>query len=92
MVYHRQDRKKALTNTIGLLFSENTRPAFERPNPHVNRNVYFVDGPVNHFASSHGTGGASRGEPDPAYLGHKTELVALAAPPPQSQPAADSKL
>jgi hypothetical protein len=70
LVYHRQDRQKARTNTPGLLFSESARAAFEcRPNPRVNRNVQFVKGPVNHLANSHGPGGAMLGEPDPADLG-----------------------
>jgi hypothetical protein len=52
-----------------LLFSSDARPAFARPNPHVDRNVMFVDGPVNHFASAFVPGGAVPGAPDPAWLG-----------------------
>ena len=40
-----------------------------RPNPRVDRNVAFVDGPVNHFASAFVPGGAVPGAPDPAWLG-----------------------
>jgi len=74
IVYHRQDREKAQTNTPGLLFSESARSAFERPNPRVDRNVQFVKEPVNHFATSHGPGGALVGQPDPAFLGIKAEV------------------
>ena len=74
IVYHRHDREKAQTNTPGLLFSESARAAFERPNPHVDRNVQFVEEPVNHFATSHGPGGALVGQPDPRFLGIKAEV------------------
>ena len=73
----------------GLLFSEDTRAAFGEPRPYVHRNIRFVDGPVNHFANGPadgGPGGAARGQPDPAFLGHKSA--------PQSRPGsvAESKL
>ena len=74
LVYHRQNRIRALTNTPGLLFAESARPAFARDNPSIDRNVKFVPGPVNHFAASHSAGGALLGEPDPSYLGMLTEL------------------
>lgn len=74
IVYHRQDREKAQTNTPGLLFAESARPAFARPNPRVDRNVQFVEDAVNHFAKSHGPGGALVGWPDPAFLGIKVAL------------------
>ena len=73
IVYHRHDREKAQTNTPGLLFSASARSAFERPNPRVDRNVRFVDEPVNHLATSHGPGGVLVGHPDPRYLGIKDE-------------------
>ena len=74
LVYHRQNRTRALTNTPGLLFSESARAAFARENPSVDRNVSFIPGPVNHFGASHGPGGALLGEPDPSYLGMLKEL------------------
>lgn len=74
LVYHRQDRTRAQTNTPGLLFSESARAAFARENPLIDRNLKFVPGPVNHFGASHGPGGALLGEPDPAFLGNLNEL------------------
>ena len=60
----------------GLLFSEDTRPAFGTPRANIHRNIRFVDGPVNHFANGPvggGPGGAAPGQPNPAFLGHKSE-------------------
>ena len=51
------------------------RPSFEsKPNPHVNRNVQFIDGPVNHLSKAEdgGPSGAAPGLPNPAFLGHKS--------------------
>ena len=49
-----------------LVFSADCRAAFARPSRYtVNRNVRFVDGPVNHFDNVFGPGGAAEGEADP---------------------------
>ena len=74
LVYHAQKRPKRATHTPGLLFSESARPAFIRENPAIDRNIRFVDGPVNHLGNSHGNGGALLGVPDPAFLGIRDKL------------------
>ena len=53
-----------------LLFSADCASSFARPSRHgVDRNVRFVDGPVNHFENAFGAGGAAAGRPD-----HRWEL------------------
>ncbi len=61
-------------NTHPILFSKSAQDAFARDNSLVDRNVEFVDGPVNHLAGSHVPGGTVLGVPDPNFLGVLAEI------------------
>ena len=79
----------------GLIFSEDTRSAFGTPRPYIHRNIRFVHGPVNHFANGPpggGPGGAAVGQPNPAFLGHKSEPQAPPERATKESAAGEAKL
>jgi hypothetical protein len=63
-----------------LLFSADCASAFAQPSKHgVERNVRFIDGPVNHFENAFGPGGAVEGSADHLWeLRERDEAVGSA--------------
>ena len=68
-----QGSKDDARNRNPILFSDSARPAFEHEQGLVDKNVLFVNGPINHLAGSHTEGGSVPGPPDPAFLGTLVE-------------------